>query len=263
MAKQSGVVSKFNDKRGFGFITPDKGGTEVFVHWEGIETDDRWPKLEKGMKVQYRTEVGDDGKTRAVGVSKPGGGKLSVSTDNKEYGDFRYPGKVKWFRSRSGKEGGFGFIELTMDAAVGSDTLPEGTEVYVSREEILSENPVNPKVAKGMEVEFLVAKTADGKFLACEVTLPNGVPISDGDLPEKTDRPKKGAVKGKGKGAKGKGKGKGAPSGKSVQKAITKLPAPPKPVLKAKGKGGAAGPAVKKGAVKGKGKGKGKGKVRK
>ena len=45
-----------------------------------------------------------------------------------------------------------------------------GTEIYVSREEILHENPVNPKIAKGMEVEFLVAKDND-KYQACEVRM--------------------------------------------------------------------------------------------
>ena len=29
----------------------DRGGDDVFVHWEAIQTDERWPKLEKDMKV--------------------------------------------------------------------------------------------------------------------------------------------------------------------------------------------------------------------
>merc|ERR1719240_703876 len=154
------------------------------------------------MKVQYTVEWGDDGKAKASNVSKPGGGKISATTDTKEYGDFRYPGTVKWFRGWVGQEGGFGFITLGMEAAVGTDTIAEGEDVYVSREELLAENPQNPKVCGGMEVEFLVAKTAEGKFCACEVTLPVGEPI--GELPER--EPKEGGGKSKGKGkASGKG----------------------------------------------------------
>ena len=47
--------------------------------------------------------------------------------------------------------------------------VKEGEEIYVSREELLAENPQNPKICGGMEVEFLVAKTAFDKFCACEV----------------------------------------------------------------------------------------------
>ena len=59
-----GTVEKFDAKRGFGFIKPDNGGEQVFVHWEAISTDDRWPKLEKGEKVAFATETDENGKVR-------------------------------------------------------------------------------------------------------------------------------------------------------------------------------------------------------
>merc|ERR1719482_652341 len=172
------------------------------------------------MKVQYTLEWGDDGRAKATNVSKPGGGKISAATDDKVYGDFRYPGTVKWFRGWTGQEGGFGFITMGMEATVGDETVKEGDEIYVSREELLAENPVNPKICGGMEVEFLIAKTGYGKFCACEVTQPGGEPI--GPLPEREPRAGGGA---KGKAAKG-GKGKGGKSkGKgSVQRQIYKAP---------------------------------------
>ena len=40
-------------------------------------------------------EWGDDGRAKATNVSKPGGGKISSSADDKVYGDFRCP---EWLR---------------------------------------------------------------------------------------------------------------------------------------------------------------------
>ena len=235
--KLSGTVKAFNSKRGFGFITPDKGGDDVFVHWEAIQTDERWPKLEKDTKVSYTVEYDENGKAKAGSVTKAGGGKITAAEDDKTYGDFRYPGTVKWFRGWVGQEGGFGFITLGMEASVGGEAVKEGEEIYVSREELLAENPQNPKICGGMEVEFLVAKTSYDKFVACEVTLPGGDPI--GDLPE---REPKTTGKGKGKSAKGKGKGKAPAVQPTIQKPV---------------KGSTW---TSKGSSKGKGKGKGKSK---
>ena len=121
--KLNGTVKAFNSKRGFGFITPDKGGDDVFVHWEAIQTDERWPKLEKEAKVQYTVEYDENGKAKAASVTAAGGGKITAAEDDKTYGDFRYPGTVKWFRGWVGQEGGFGFITLGMEANVGGEVV--------------------------------------------------------------------------------------------------------------------------------------------
>ena len=62
---------------------------------------------------------------RAKNVTQPDGKKITVTSDDKVYGDFRYPGEVLRFSGING----FGFIKLTMDAAVGGEAVPEGTEV--------------------------------------------------------------------------------------------------------------------------------------
>ena len=69
----TGVVSKFESKRGCGMIKGENG--EIFVHWKGILSDDRWPKLEEGMEVQYTIGKDEKGKVGARNVCKPGGDK--------------------------------------------------------------------------------------------------------------------------------------------------------------------------------------------
>jgi CspA family cold shock protein len=52
----TGTVKFFNDSKGYGFITPDDGGKDIFVHVNGL-TDD----IREGDKVTYDTEEGRKG----------------------------------------------------------------------------------------------------------------------------------------------------------------------------------------------------------
>ncbi|KRD72173.1 cold-shock protein [Ensifer sp. Root278] len=54
----TGTVKFFNQDKGFGFITPDNGGADVFVHVSAIEGA---TSLRDGQKVSY--ELGQDRKT--------------------------------------------------------------------------------------------------------------------------------------------------------------------------------------------------------
>jgi cold shock protein len=62
-----GTVKFYNGDRGFGFITPDTGGEDVFFHVSGIAS--RGPDLEPGEKVSYRTSPGR-GRLKAVEVTR-------------------------------------------------------------------------------------------------------------------------------------------------------------------------------------------------
>ena len=62
----TGTVKWFNDDKGFGFITPDEGGKDLFVHHSGI-LGEGYHSLAEGAKVSYDAESGDKG-PKAVNV---------------------------------------------------------------------------------------------------------------------------------------------------------------------------------------------------
>ena len=55
-----GNVKWFNESKGFGFITPQDGGEDVFVHFSGIAADG-FRTLVEGQTVQYEVERGAKG----------------------------------------------------------------------------------------------------------------------------------------------------------------------------------------------------------
>ena len=56
----SGTVKWFNVKKGYGFIIPDDGGDELFIHHSNI-TAEGFRSLEEGQKVEYETGEGRKG----------------------------------------------------------------------------------------------------------------------------------------------------------------------------------------------------------
>lgn len=62
----TGTVKWFNDDKGFGFLTPDDAGKDLFVHHSSI-TGDGFKSLAEGAKVSFDTEASDKG-PRAVNV---------------------------------------------------------------------------------------------------------------------------------------------------------------------------------------------------
>jgi CspA family cold shock protein len=56
----TGTVKWFNNKKGFGFIAPDDGGDDVFVHYNSIVTDG-YKSLQEDQKVTFETEDGPKG----------------------------------------------------------------------------------------------------------------------------------------------------------------------------------------------------------
>ncbi len=63
-----GTVKWFSEEKGYGFITPDDGGKDLFVHFSGI-AGTGFKSLEEGAKVSYEATQGQKG-MQADKVSK-------------------------------------------------------------------------------------------------------------------------------------------------------------------------------------------------
>jgi len=58
--RSTGKVKWFNDAKGYGFITPDEGGKDIFVHFSGIDTTG-FKTLTEGAAVSYEVAEGAKG----------------------------------------------------------------------------------------------------------------------------------------------------------------------------------------------------------
>lgn len=64
----TGTVKWFNPTKGFGFIQPDDGAKDVFLHISALERAGLAAPAD-GQKIEYDLEAGRDGRTSAANVS--------------------------------------------------------------------------------------------------------------------------------------------------------------------------------------------------
>jgi cold shock CspA family protein len=103
--RTEGTLAKWNDDRGFGFITPTQGGPEVFVHVSAFPKDGRRPTV--GERLTFEIETDSAGKKRAKNLLCPG--RPTV-----------HPARQSMSRRRSEKPGFFGrVIPLVLVVALG------------------------------------------------------------------------------------------------------------------------------------------------
>ena len=63
----TGTVKWFNGQNGYGFIQPDEGGNDVFVHISAVERAGL-SSLREGQKISFETERGRNGKIAAINL---------------------------------------------------------------------------------------------------------------------------------------------------------------------------------------------------
>lgn len=63
----TGTVKFFNADKGYGFIAPEGGGGDAFVHISAVERAG-WNTLDKDQRVSYELETDQRGKTSAVNL---------------------------------------------------------------------------------------------------------------------------------------------------------------------------------------------------
>ena len=64
----TGTVKWSNSLKGFGFITPDEGGSDAFVHISAVERAGL-STLQEGQRVNYELQPGENGKSSAENVT--------------------------------------------------------------------------------------------------------------------------------------------------------------------------------------------------
>lgn len=192
--KVKGTIIRFLRGRGFGFIKPEEGGKEVFVHWEDLVTDDHWPYVERGTEVEFLL-VEEDGKRSATAVTLAGGEDIPAFTkpyDDREVNDEILKGAIKFFDGRKG----FGFV--TPDEEITWDDVKSGEGLYFKRDALIATNAgkgMMLKISDGLRVSFKVYKDKKG-LGACEVQNEDETPLEGEPRKEKKDGGRKRKRKG-------------------------------------------------------------------
>uniref|UniRef100_A0A0R0HAU0 CSD domain-containing protein n=1 Tax=Glycine max TaxID=3847 RepID=A0A0R0HAU0_SOYBN len=129
----SGKVKWFNDQKGFGFISPDDGSDDLFVHQSQIKSDG-FRSLAEGESVEFAIESESDGRAKAVDVTGPDGASVQGTRRGGDGG-----------RSYGGGRGGGGGT-LVVEAAAAAEEAATAVESL----------GILPEIAHQVLVEFTV-----------------------------------------------------------------------------------------------------------
>lgn len=197
--KLKGTIRAFFRGRGFGFIRPvqdeeveedeeEEKKREVMVHWEDVVTDDPFPYIKKGTKVEYLVTE-EDGKLQAKEVTLAGGAKIPVFTkpyeDREVNKEDTYKGSVAFYNVWRG----WGMLNPD-EEITWKDTTTSGG-LFFSKQGISTATPLRrgyrAKVQKGLRVAFKIYKDKKG-LGAFELKNEDETPI---ELETKEERRKK------------------------------------------------------------------------
>jgi len=206
-SKIKGTIVSFLRGRGFGFIKPEDGGDEVFVHSNDLITDDHCPYVEIGTEVEF-IKVKNGNKYAAEEVSLANGEKIPLYTkayeDRIVNEDDIYCGTVKFFDGRKG----FGFVEP--DEEITWEDTSSGEGLFFSRDALIATGAGKGMVVQcrgGTRASFQVYKDTKG-LGACQIQNEDGSPFGCEPRKAKQSKRKREGSDGKKKAKKAKTKTK-------------------------------------------------------
>lgn len=184
-----GVVESYHKWQGYGFISLMQKGVvpedRLFVMWNNIQTEDRFPFLCRGMDVEFGIMTWKDkGQTRlrAKYVTNPGGHTIALQDDfdaaEKSFvgGQYlRYSGVLKSFDPGTG----IGWVILDDGFAL-EEPVPK--ELKVTQQEVNAGGKRVRSWLKNIKVEFGIWKTRKGEYQVYNMTLPESRAITDDAL---------------------------------------------------------------------------------
>ena len=131
----TGVVKWFDAKKGFGFVVPDDGSSDCFVHHSEIHKTG-FRSLGEGEAVEFEIEEEGSGRRRAMRVTGPDGVEVQGGARrlDSEYGSRYGMGGGGGFGGGGGMGGGFGGGKPTNEYSSMEDEL-DGDEIQVNPED--------------------------------------------------------------------------------------------------------------------------------
>ncbi|GAY53748.1 hypothetical protein CUMW_151410 [Citrus unshiu] len=99
LTRSTGKVTWFDGAKGYGFIRPDDGGADLFVHQKSIKSDG-YRTLYENQSVEFDVQLEADGKYQALDVTAPGGAPVHSSKNNNTNNNSGYN------NNRGGRGGG-------------------------------------------------------------------------------------------------------------------------------------------------------------
>lgn len=189
-ARYTGLVTFYAKWKGYGFVEVAQKGVvpndKLFIHWKQLQSDDRFPFLQKGQEVEFgvtvQREWNRNGLTiRAKNISMIGGMNLALQDDldaqEKQFvggQHLRYTGTLKFFTPRHG----FGYVVMDqgydVDPSVPSELRVETSEVNAGGKP--------PRFMENLAVEFGIWRTLKGHYNVYNMTLPGGHPLTQDAL---------------------------------------------------------------------------------
>ncbi|SDG25305.1 cold shock protein (beta-ribbon, CspA family) [Klenkia brasiliensis] len=142
-----GTVRFFNGEKGFGFISPDDGGDDVFVHFSAIVDDGGYRSLEEGQRVEFEAAQGDRGMQATHVQPLSGGGGYGGGYGGGQSGSGLQQGTVRFFNA----DKGFGFVEPD-----------DGSRDVFVHYSVIEDDGGYGDLAEGQRVEFAASQGERG-----------------------------------------------------------------------------------------------------